>query len=159
NVPVAASALIGRSTARQHLQDVLSAYRVVNLTRPSGIGKSALGLEVARSLFPTFEGDCWLVEFASLSDSGPGRARGRRADHVEILAMHCSLTGTNPLTLLHAALSDGVDNKSDEECLDDAHVARLVFAELAERLGQLLKEEKELQTAIGQLLKRPSRSA
>ena len=27
-----------------------------------------LALEVARSIFPTFEGDCWLVELASLSD-------------------------------------------------------------------------------------------
>ena len=68
NVPIAGSALIGRSTARQHLLNVLSAYRVVTLTGPGGIGKSALALEVARSLFPTFEGDCWLVELASLSD-------------------------------------------------------------------------------------------
>ncbi len=68
NVPIAGSALIGRSAARQHLLNVLSAYRVVTLTGPGGIGKSALALEVARSLFPTFEGDCWLVELASLSD-------------------------------------------------------------------------------------------
>ena len=68
NVPIAGSALIGRSAARQHLLNVLSAYRVVTLTGPGGIGKSALALEVARNLFPTFEGDCWLVELASLSD-------------------------------------------------------------------------------------------
>lgn len=68
NVPVAASALIGRSAARRHLLDVLSAYRVVTLTGPGGIGKSVLGLDVARSLFPSFEGDRWFVELASLSD-------------------------------------------------------------------------------------------
>jgi predicted ATPase/DNA-binding winged helix-turn-helix (wHTH) protein len=67
NVPIAASALIGRSAPSQHLLKVLSAYRVVTLTGPPGIGKSVLALEVARSLFPTF-GDCWLVELASLSD-------------------------------------------------------------------------------------------
>jgi predicted ATPase/DNA-binding winged helix-turn-helix (wHTH) protein len=67
NIPIAGSALIGRSAAGQHLINVLSAYRVVTLTGPPGIGKSALALEVARSLFPTFEGDCWLVELASLS--------------------------------------------------------------------------------------------
>ncbi len=68
NVPIAGSALIGRSAPRQHLLDVLSAYRVVTLTGPGGIGKSVLALEVARSLFPTLEGNCWFVELASLSD-------------------------------------------------------------------------------------------
>ena len=68
NVPVAASALVGRDEVRRHLLDVLSAYRVVTLTGPGGIGKSVLGLEVARSLFANFEGDCWLVELASLGD-------------------------------------------------------------------------------------------
>jgi predicted ATPase/DNA-binding winged helix-turn-helix (wHTH) protein len=70
NVPVTASALIGRTRAKQHLVDVLSAYRVVTLTGAGGIGKSVLGLEVARNLFPTYEGDCSLVELASLSDPG-----------------------------------------------------------------------------------------
>jgi DNA-binding winged helix-turn-helix (wHTH) protein len=40
NVPVAASALIGRGAPTQHLMTVLSAYRVVTLTGPPGIGKS-----------------------------------------------------------------------------------------------------------------------
>jgi predicted ATPase/DNA-binding winged helix-turn-helix (wHTH) protein len=68
NVPLAASALIGRSAAALHLQDLLSAYRVVTLTGPGGIGKTRLALEVARGLFPTFQGDVWLVELVSLSD-------------------------------------------------------------------------------------------
>jgi predicted ATPase/DNA-binding winged helix-turn-helix (wHTH) protein len=68
NAPIAGSALIGRSASRQHLLDVLSAYRVVTLTGPGGIGKSVLALEVARSAFPSLQGDCWLVELASLSD-------------------------------------------------------------------------------------------
>lgn len=68
NVPLATSALIGRTAAMQHLLDVLSAYRVVTLTGPGGIGKSVLALELARSLFPSFDGDCWLVELASLGD-------------------------------------------------------------------------------------------
>jgi non-specific serine/threonine protein kinase len=68
NVPVAASALIGREAAVQHLCDLLSAYRAVTLTGPGGIGKTVLASEVARRLFPTFEGDVFLVELASLSD-------------------------------------------------------------------------------------------
>jgi predicted ATPase/DNA-binding winged helix-turn-helix (wHTH) protein len=68
NLPSASCELIGRSGAVRHLQDRLSAYRIVTLTGPGGIGKSALGLEVARNLLATFNGDIWLVEFASLSD-------------------------------------------------------------------------------------------
>src|SRR5262249_25337750 len=68
NVPVAGSALIGRNASKQHLLDVLSAYRMVTLVGPGGIGKSVLALEVARSFFPTFTGDCWFVELASLTD-------------------------------------------------------------------------------------------
>ena len=69
NVPIAGSPLIGRSAPGQHLINVLSAYRVVTLTGPGGIGKSVLALEVARSLFSIPEGNCWLVELASLSDA------------------------------------------------------------------------------------------
>ncbi len=68
NFPSASFDLIGRTAAVQHLLDFLSAYRVVTLTGPGGIGKSALALEVARTLFPAFGGDAWLVELASLSD-------------------------------------------------------------------------------------------
>ena len=68
NVPAAGSVLIGRHAAVQHLQNFLSAYRAITLTGPGGIGKTALALEVTRTLFPTFAGDCWLVDLASLSD-------------------------------------------------------------------------------------------
>ena len=70
NVPVAAAALIGREAAVQHLQDLLSAYRVVTLTGPGGIGKTVLAAEVARRVFPTLESDVLFVELVSLSGSG-----------------------------------------------------------------------------------------
>jgi predicted ATPase/DNA-binding winged helix-turn-helix (wHTH) protein len=66
NIPAAADTLIGRGGAVQYLHDLLGAYRVVTLTGPGGIGKTALALEVARSL--NFSGDTLLVEFASLQD-------------------------------------------------------------------------------------------
>ena len=68
NVPVAASGLIGRESAVQELQDLLSAYRVVTLTGPGGIGKTVLAAQVARALFPALEGDALFVELVSLSD-------------------------------------------------------------------------------------------
>src|SRR5258708_10467238 len=68
NLLSCASDLIGRDGAVQHLRNLLSAYRAVTLTGPGGIGKTSLALEVARILFPTFQGDAWLVELVSLSD-------------------------------------------------------------------------------------------
>jgi predicted ATPase/DNA-binding winged helix-turn-helix (wHTH) protein len=68
NLPAAASELIGRTNAVQHLRGLLSAYRVVTLTGAGGIGKTKLALEVARGLFPSFQGDVRLVELVSLSD-------------------------------------------------------------------------------------------
>src|SRR3981189_2656989 len=70
NLPAAASELVGRTNAVQHLRGLLSAYRVVTLTGAGGIGKTRLAFEVARGLFPSFQGDVRLVELVSLSDPG-----------------------------------------------------------------------------------------
>lgn len=68
NVPLAASALIGRASAVQQLCDLMSAYRVVTLAGPGGIGKTVLASEVARRLLPTVDSDVMFVELVSLSD-------------------------------------------------------------------------------------------
>lgn len=68
NFPAAITPLIGRSAAQQRLQDLVSAYRVVTLTGPGGIGKTMLALEIARSVLGEFADSGWLVELASLSD-------------------------------------------------------------------------------------------
>src|SRR5215467_4650508 len=46
NFPAPVTRLVGRSAAVQRLQDLLSAYRVVTLTGPGGIGKTTLALKV-----------------------------------------------------------------------------------------------------------------
>jgi predicted ATPase len=68
NLPVAATTVIGRSAALHQLRDFFRTYRAITLTGPGGIGKTTLALELARSLFPAFNGDCWLVDVISLSD-------------------------------------------------------------------------------------------
>lgn len=62
------------------------------------------------------------------------------------------IDGHNPLTLLHSALSEGLHGRPDEECLSLATSIRVVLSELADRLGQALKDEAELQHAVSRLL-------
>ncbi|MFV1951650.1 MAG: hypothetical protein ACC630_06815 [Nitrospinota bacterium] len=62
------------------------------------------------------------------------------------------INGHNPLLLLHSALSEGVHDRSDEECLELASSVRVVLAELSDRLGQALKDEAELNHALSKLL-------
>src|SRR5690348_16931108 len=68
NIPSPSFDLIGRTAAIAHLWRLLSAYRVVSLVGPGGIGKTALALEAARTPPPGFAADRLLVELASLSD-------------------------------------------------------------------------------------------
>jgi predicted ATPase/DNA-binding winged helix-turn-helix (wHTH) protein len=69
NFPVIITRLFGRSTAVQRVHDLVSAYRVVTLTGPGGIGKTALAMKTVRGLLADFEDGAWLVELASLSDA------------------------------------------------------------------------------------------
>ncbi|MGC1178698.1 MAG: hypothetical protein WA884_06650 [Methyloceanibacter sp.] len=62
------------------------------------------------------------------------------------------IKGHNPLTLLHKALSGGVHEKTDQQCLELAQDVRVVLIALAERLSQVLEEETELTTAVRRLL-------
>jgi predicted ATPase/DNA-binding winged helix-turn-helix (wHTH) protein len=68
NFPLVVTRLAGRSVAVQRVQDLVSAYRVVTLTGPGGIGKTSLAVKVGRRILGDFADGGWLVEFASLSD-------------------------------------------------------------------------------------------
>ena len=70
NLPAAISDLIGRDASIQRVRDLMSAYRVVTLIGPGGIGKTRLAFEIARLLLPESDRDVWLVQLASLSDAG-----------------------------------------------------------------------------------------
>ena len=62
------------------------------------------------------------------------------------------IEGHSPMRLLHHALSRGVHELSDEECLELASTIRLVLGELSERLSILLKDKAELTKAISTLM-------
>jgi hypothetical protein len=68
------------------------------------------------------------------------------------------INGHNPLTLLHSALSEGLHAMSDEQCLEIATSIRVVIADFAERMSQVLKDEAEVTTAVSRLLKKKSGS-
>jgi DNA-binding winged helix-turn-helix (wHTH) protein len=95
NLPLPAADLIGRNAALQHLRDLMSAYRIVTLTGPGGIGKTRLALEVARDLMSGFDGGVWLVELASLSDAGLVAVAG-------VLGLHLAGNDISPEALARA---------------------------------------------------------
>jgi hypothetical protein len=65
------------------------------------------------------------------------------------------LNGQNPLLLLHSALSVGLHALTDNECLEQATDVRNVLDELAGRLAEALKDDREL-NASSRLAKMPS---
>jgi predicted ATPase/DNA-binding winged helix-turn-helix (wHTH) protein len=69
NIRPATSALVGRDADVRELGALVSRHRMVTATGPAGVGKSRLIRAVAQALFPSFDGDAWLVDFAPLSDA------------------------------------------------------------------------------------------
>jgi hypothetical protein len=62
------------------------------------------------------------------------------------------ISGHNPLTLLHSALSEGLHAESDEQCLELATSIRVVLTELVDRIATAVKEEAALTSALQRLL-------
>jgi predicted ATPase/DNA-binding winged helix-turn-helix (wHTH) protein len=68
NLPEPVSELIGRYDESEEILDLIASHRLVTLRGAGGIGKTSLGLEVARRLLPEFADGVWAVELAPLSD-------------------------------------------------------------------------------------------
>lgn len=64
------------------------------------------------------------------------------------------IDGHNPILLLHRALSRGVHELSDVECLDFARSVRVVLSELSGRMSSVLKDEVEFKEALSTLMKK-----
>ena len=69
----------------------------------------------------------------------------------EFIPKQIYLNDVNPFQLLHKALSIGVHNLTDEDCLDHAKDIRVVLTEFSEKLASILKDHAELKDAITRL--------
>jgi hypothetical protein len=69
------------------------------------------------------------------------------------------ISGHNPLTLLHSALSQGLHAERDEDCLELASSIRTVLADLIERTSAVLRESAELDNAVTRLMQKNSKKS
>jgi predicted ATPase/DNA-binding winged helix-turn-helix (wHTH) protein len=68
NLPEPVSELIGRDASVRAVVELATTHRLVTLTGAGGIGKTRLGLEVARQLSPRFADGVGLAELGPLTD-------------------------------------------------------------------------------------------
>ncbi len=64
------------------------------------------------------------------------------------------LNGQNPLTLLYKPLSRQLHSRSDEDCLQEAQDIGRVLTALLESIGNVLRDQRELQAAAKRLAQR-----
>jgi len=70
NLPAPVDSFVGRQMELAEITRATRTGRLVTLTGPGGSGKTRLALEAAVSLMPEFADGVWLVELATISDSG-----------------------------------------------------------------------------------------
>lgn len=69
----------------------------------------------------------------------------------DLIPQSLLIKGHNPLTLLHRALSRGLHNDSDAECLELARDIRAILTELEARAAEALRSDAEIGEAISHL--------
>ena len=100
NLPIEVSSFVGRGREVAEVEALLSAHRLLTLTRPGGSGKTRLALAVASGVLGDYQDGIWLVELAPLSDpdlvarkvasvlrvrEAPGRALSAHLEAKELL--------------------------------------------------------------------------
>jgi len=125
-LPMAAASVVGRSAAIHHLRDLMSAYRVVTLTGPGGIGKTTLALQAAHDAADDFDDGATLVELASLADAN-------LVPQAVAQALGLTMTGED---VTPASVARGVGDRQILLMLDNCEHVIDTAAPLAETLVQ-----------------------
>ncbi len=99
NLPIQASAFIGRETEIDELQGLIGNHRLVSLLGTGGIGKSRLSLQVGAEQLHAFVDGVWFIELAGLTEAV------QVAPLVAAL-FDITLNGATPITQLATALRD-----------------------------------------------------
>jgi hypothetical protein len=106
-------------------------------------------LKVTRKLFPNDE------VIQEIEQAKTETQFSKAVDTIKhALPQSLLINGQNPLTLLYSALSEGVHDLSDDECLGYASSIRVILFELAEKLSQVIKDNAELNNAVTNLIKK-----
>src|SRR6266404_3673688 len=93
NLPAPVSELIGREAEIRDVLSLVTAHRLVTLTGAGGIGKTRLGLEIARQLLPTFPDGVFLADLAPVSDGALVPATAAAALNLALAAAAVSPEG------------------------------------------------------------------
>jgi len=99
NLPARLTRLIGREEVVRRLVERLKNHRFLTVAGPGGIGKTAVALEVAEAVSPSYRDGVWLVDLALLSDA-------RLVPAALASTLKLQIRSDDPLPDLAAALRD-----------------------------------------------------
>ncbi|TVR19952.1 MAG: hypothetical protein EA387_12485 [Nitriliruptor sp.] len=108
SLPTPLASLIGRDHELEHLAELLRARRLVTLTGPGGVGKTALALRAAQQVADELTDAAWVVPLAEVDDAGavvPAMVRAVEAPAAEPLgrSLERHLAGRRVLLVLDSA--------------------------------------------------------
>jgi len=78
-------------------------------------------------------------------------------DLKDVIPASLHIDGQNPLLLLYGETSEGLHDRTDEECLELAKDVRSVLAELTDKIEHIRKDRREVHDAVKRLSKRRSK--
>jgi predicted ATPase/DNA-binding CsgD family transcriptional regulator len=106
-LPASLTPIVGRTHELTAVGEALRRARLVTLAGPGGVGKTCLGLEVARRQAARSPGSVWLVDLAPVADAASIPAEVARALGVSVPprgsatdALRRALAGARPLLVL-----------------------------------------------------------
>jgi predicted ATPase/DNA-binding winged helix-turn-helix (wHTH) protein len=68
NLPAQLTRLVGRASELGYLRSKMEAGRLLSIVGPPGVGKTAIALSLAESLFPKYRHGVWFVDLASITN-------------------------------------------------------------------------------------------